>query len=392
MIPRALAGALVGLLVASCDGSGGAPATGAPKPLPLVDYLGGPVIASPKVVTVTYDGDTQRDLLESFDDDITQTGWWDAVRAGYCDGGTPKTCVGRGGSGGHVHLAEAPPAALDDGPAGGALRVLLDGYFTSGTFPPPDSDTIYVVHLPASTGVLVDGWAQSCVVFTGYHASFDVSLPGAATTAVPYIVIPSCTAADDDLTSTASHELIETATDPVDPDPALGGDAYSLTTDTVWPLAAGSEVADLCSWPDDHDSYVEGPYTVVRSWSNLAAAAGHDPCVPADPASGPYFGVAPVAEAITMPVGASTTLELDAFADGARQAWDVSVVDVSKAIDGTAGAATFALDRAVASTDARLHLSIHAKSPAPADHPVLLMIVSSDGTTTNRWPLSITVQ
>jgi hypothetical protein len=384
--------ALVGL-AASCNGSGGAPASGSHAPLPIVDYLGGPVVGTPKVVTVTYDGDSQRDLLESFDDDITQTGWWDAVRAGYCDGGTPKTCVGRGSSGGHVHLADAPPAALDDGPTGGSLRTLLQGYFTSGALPPPERDLIYVVHLPASSTVLVDGWAPSCRIFTGYHASFDTPLPGGGTTTVLYVVIPSCAGSGDaDLTSTASHELIETATDPVDPDPALGGTAYSMTTDTVWPLVAGSEVADLCSWPNDHKQYVEGPYFVVRSWSNVAAAAGRDPCVPTDPASAPYFAVAPVADALTMPVGTSTTLELDAFAEGKRADWDVSVLDVSDAIGGTAGAVTATLDAMTANTGAKLHLSIDAKAIAPADHPALLLIVSSDGTTSNRWPLAITVQ
>src|SRR5262245_9126343 len=102
-------GALLGILAAGCGGGGSAPANGDNARLPLVDYLGGPIVAAPKVVTVTYDGDAQRALLEAFDDGITATAWWDAVRAGYCDGGTPKTCVGRGSSGGHAHLTDPPP-------------------------------------------------------------------------------------------------------------------------------------------------------------------------------------------------------------------------------------------------------------------------------------------
>jgi hypothetical protein len=93
-----------------------------------------------------------------------------------------------------------------------------------------------------------------------------------------------------------------------------------------------------------------------------------------------------------MAVGASTRLVLDAFAAGARADWDVSVVDVSDASGGTTGAVTFTLDGKRANAGAKLHLSIHATAAAPADHPVLLLILSSDGTTTNRWPLSITAQ
>jgi hypothetical protein len=342
-------------------------------------------------VTVTYDGDAQRALLESFDDGITATAWWDAVRADYCDVGTPKKCVGRGSSGGYAHLTGLPPAALDDAPTGGSVRALLQDYFTNGLLPAPDAETIYVIHFPASTTIVVDGFAQSCQFFSGYHASFQASLPGGHTATVPYVVAPTCSAGDADLTSTVSHELIETATDPVDPDPAIGGDGYSMSTDTAWPLLTGSEVADLCIWADDSATSLEGAYTVVRSWSNVAAAAGHDPCVPAPaPASAPYFNVAPVTDALTLAVGASTMLELDAFADGSRPAWTVSVTDVSQKSGGTAGAATFALDRTDANASSKLHLSITMVHPAPSPHPTLLLIESSDTTSTHRWPLAIT--
>ena len=56
----------------------------------------------------------------------------------------------------------------------------------------------------------------------------------------------------------------------------------------------GGEVGDLCVSYRGDDSYTESGYVVQRSWSNKAAAASHNPCVPApDPSSQPYFNVAP---------------------------------------------------------------------------------------------------
>jgi len=151
--------------------------------IPIVDYLGGPIVASPKVVTVTYGADAdpaadpKRALAEAFDDAITSTPWWDDVRAGYCDQGMPRRCVGRGRSGGHVHLTDLPAATYDDSPTGGSLRTLMQGYITSGVFPTPDSDTIYVVFFPGTSMITVDGYAVSCEQFSAYHASFEVRAP-----------------------------------------------------------------------------------------------------------------------------------------------------------------------------------------------------------------------
>ncbi len=314
-------------------------------PIPLVDYLGGPIIEAPKVVTITYGADadptadSNRAFLETFDDDILTTPWWDAVRAGYCDRAIPQRCVGRGTSGGHVHLTDTPAATYDDGPSGGSVRALLQGYIASGALPAPDSDTIYVLFFPSTTTITVDGFAVSCQFFVGYHASFQAN-PTGGTATVPYIIVPRCSSSADALTSVVSHELIETATDPVDPDPALGGTGYSMTADTVWPVFGdGSEVADLCEWTDGSYGYTEGPYSVVRTWSKLAAESGHDPCVPApDPATTPYFNVAPSSDKLLLNVGQPLTLELDAFSDGPMSTWTVSVADVSQMFGGTVDA------------------------------------------------------
>jgi hypothetical protein len=386
-------------------GEGGASPDSARATLPLVDYLGGPIISAPRVVTVTYgaDGDPSADperaFLEAFDDVITTTPWWDAVRAGYCDGSAPPKCVGRGSSGGHVHLADTPAASYDDAPTGGTLRTLLQGYITNGVLALPDADTIYVLFLPSTTTLTVDGFAVSCKKFLAYHASFDATLPEGGTATVPYVVVARCSASEAALTASVSHELIETAVDPVDPDPALGGNAYSLTSDTAWPaIGSGSEVADLCEWTDGVRVTMEGSYVVARSWSNLAAAAGHDPCVPApDPTATPYFNVAPARDALSIAVGEPTTLDLDAFSDGPTADWNVSVGDVSQQAGGTVQAVAATLDRSTANDGTKLHLTITLNRVVPSAHPAFLMLTSLSmstsrllGPTVHRWPIAVT--
>ena len=59
------------------------------------------------------------------------------------------------------------------------------------------------------------------------------------------------------------------------------------------------------------DEASEGGFTVQRIWSNAAAAAGGDPCVPAS--ASVYFNVAPETWLLTIPVGGTATFTADAF-------------------------------------------------------------------------------
>ena len=135
---------------------------------------------------------------------------------------------------------------------------------------------------------------------------------------------------------------------------------------------------------------MEGSYAVVRIWSNLAAAAGHDPCVPApEPATRPYFNVAPSTDKVSLGVGQSMTLNLNAFSDGPMPDWTVTAADVSRANGGSANAVTFTLDRSSVNDGTRLHLTVRMSRAAPPAHPAFLMLVSTSGTTIHRWPIAV---
>ena len=120
-----------------------------------------------------------------------------------------------------------------------------------------------------------------------------------------------------------------------------------MTADTVWPVfGAGGEVADLFTWTNDSFVSTEGPYAVVRIWSNLRRRPVTTPA-PAQPATHPYFNVAPRTDQVSVGVAQSIKLDLNAFSDGPTPDWAVTVLDVSSAFAGTPSAATVALDRFV---------------------------------------------
>jgi hypothetical protein len=268
--PRSLA--LIACLIAGCGDAA------RPSPLPQVDDRGGPVMAHPALVPIFFADDPDIDALTAFSQWIVTSQWLAAVGAEYR--------VGSGSVLGVVRLAAPAPGAISDG---GVLDLLFAG-LADGTIPRPAAgdpgSALYMVHFPAHTVVTV-GSATSCVEFSGYHAS---ARRGGVELA--YAVLPSCPGfiADEPALAirelVSSHELIEAATDPV----PVNHPGFSIK-DPINPwLALGAEVADLCTRGDASATWAEAGFVAQRSWSNAAAAAGMDPCVPGQQT--PYFTVA----------------------------------------------------------------------------------------------------
>lgn len=187
----------------------------------------------------------------------------------------------------------------------------------------------------------------------------------------------------------ASHEIAEAATNPIfDPNEAWSsrGDAWDLF---------GGEVGDRCQ--DDFMAspprVTEGGFVFQRSYSNKAAKAGHDPCVPA-PAS-PYFNVKPrdgnnyemtVGQSLTIPVSAISDAPLSAFKVTAKEATNTfglgdNVLDVSLSADhltpGQAGTLTVKLK----SRPRRCALVVLESTATTAD-----------GTVLHEWPILLSVK
>ncbi|HEY8040568.1 MAG TPA: hypothetical protein VIF15_12270, partial [Polyangiaceae bacterium] len=138
-------------------------------PMPQFSNLGGQVLASPKVVTVTFVGNANRDALRAFDDQLVQSSpWFGAVTAGY-------GIAAQGQGGAYVELPDTVSnKTLDDGID---IQPMLTQLVTSGALPAPDANTLWVIFFPSSTTITLQG-TQSCSAFGAYHNSTLVTLEG----------------------------------------------------------------------------------------------------------------------------------------------------------------------------------------------------------------------
>jgi hypothetical protein len=277
--------------------------------VPQVQTNGGPVLTSPQIVTVTWPDETNAAALESFGDDIGPSMYWADA--------THEYGVGPGWSGpvSHVRLTEQPIASWSD--------VQLDAWVadhlannTMYGMPAPDGNTVYVFYLSPTTSLSYGGMDACQQGIGGYH----ISLAGSD---YAYAVILQCDGNQlREATSSASHELVEAATDPHPNDIAAyyGFDPAHLAWDVFQSFQ--DEIADACEFYHGPSGAFYGQlfpvieyagdagggppdaalvpdagtvtYDVQRTWSNASAAAGHDPCVPV--AAGPYFNVTPMGQ------------------------------------------------------------------------------------------------
>jgi hypothetical protein len=361
-------------------------------PIPQVEFNGVKVMKNPKIVTVTFDTnmmgtpDTMRASLEQFGDTILQSKWWDAVRDGFCD--DKGNCIGQGSGGGHVALpSDAAALSYTDSAAGApsTIQDFLKAHIADGSFPPPDADTLYAIYFPSRTSITLDN-DSSCTSFGAYHNSVMVTPPPAddagaapAPVEVVYAIMPRCRNNLADVTVSASHELIEAATDP-----HVGGGYYM--SNTIW-NTRGGEVGDLCVSFSGNDTYLEGPFTVQRSWSNKAAAASHNPCVPAP--SGPYFNVAPPSntDAIALKVGATKVVPLTAFSDAAMDDWSLDAQEYTHFMGGN-DVLTIAVDRTNVHNGSKPNLTVTLNA-RPTGGLAYFALVSTSGNSTHTWPMVV---
>ncbi len=246
---------------------------------------GGSIIKAPKIVSITFPGDQWTSDYTTFGAGVASSCYWDAIRAGYCGGGS---CIGDGPAGTSVTLTTAPAASYTDSTGNGAstLQTFLAELIGKKTVPAPDDNTIYAIYFPKTTTISLDG-SMSCSAggFDGYHSSMQVGSVNVA-----YAVIPECPAIPgylpattlENTTITASHEFIEAATD------TNNGFYLNLNDESTWAWndIGGGEVGDICVDPFGLglDEYKDGTYTVQRIWSAVAAAAGGTPASPSPPA------------------------------------------------------------------------------------------------------------
>jgi hypothetical protein len=142
-----------------------------------------------------------------------------------------------------------------------------------------------------------------------------------------------------------------------------------------------------------------GTYWVQRTWSNVSAAAGHDPCVPV--MATPYVeamtnlpdisiddgqGGAFTTRGVTVPVGQSKTVEVDLYADAPTADWTVVPVDAVSTFEKTSPELSFQLDRTTGNNGDKLQLTItRLKSGSFGGISELELQSQVDGVIASTW-------
>jgi hypothetical protein len=266
--------------------------------------------------------------------------------------------------------------------------------------PAPDDQTVYAIYYPASTSISSPPEQPSCTGFGAYHG--NTLMPSGQ--AVMYAVIPSCDgylgmSGIDFITASTSHEVIESVTDPT-------GTGFNWVNWAASPIASaaegwpGAEVADLCEFqPRVMERDPSVGFLVQRTWSNKAAAAWHDPCVPVPAGSGPYFNTQAMVRGGTQPMpfsytqgislapGHSITIPVRLYADAPIGAWQLSAAEELNPHlkPDTYNELSFSWDVASGAAGDVRHLTIRRTAPPSGATAVFLRvgIVSTSGTTQN---------
>ena len=318
-----------------------------PPNQPVSDQ-GGRVLGAMDVWTIVFTGD---EALGSAVDTLNGL----VLASSYYTSNLAEYGVGAGSAHG-VIVAGAPPAAVNDPFYDAQIGQLVGRVSSTGDMLTLGPDTVLTFVIPKAT---------SEPVGTSYHtttaATFPLTSGGSAR--VPYIVLRQDSVgfvADFDyLTWTQTHELVETATDPLDPEAWLDPN-----------LDIFGEIADLCNDIPVEEMLGGTTYMVTRLYSaRLAAARLGDPCVPA--LAVPYVNVAisPLQLGIPAGIGKTGTVHLSAYSLGPTTTVDWRLFP-DKGYSASPKSGTLAPG---ASTDVTIR-----RTGNPDDDPAILILFVND--------------
>lgn len=229
-----------------------------------VTYHQGPVISNARVTVVYWNSTVAfQSSLPTFYASLTNSTYFDL----FNEYRTSTQGIGRGSLVTAV-VDPTPPSGttVADTQITGELQRLI----LAGLIPTPGPNDVYMVHFPPGY-VITHSGRHSCpstgmeFSFCGFHNSFLFN-----NTSVRYGVIAGveacgtlCGPGDGlgNTTSTASHELAETVTDPLL---------------DAWFASDGAEIADICQGLQGQLS----GFTIQKNWSNIAfGCVSGSPCL-----------------------------------------------------------------------------------------------------------------
>ena len=353
-------------------GSGGS--IGEHEPMPVIPNQGGPVLATPQLVTITFAADPHSAADGAFGDFVVASSWLKTVGADY--GIQSATHVKK------LVLTQTAGASVKDAD----IQTLIASKIADGTLP-SSNQALYLIYYPPGTVVhSVFGDADTCVsvgnaAIGGYHWEGK-----SGATAFAYAVVPTCqNEALADIQASASHELMEAATDPL----PNTRPAWVLTdTTNPWSVLDG-EVADFCELL----TTTEGSYSLQRVWSNSAAKANdRDPCIPS-PATPFYNATASPAAVQMVAAGQSFTFDIKGWSSAPTTPWMISADALSSPL---AGGTSFdpkpTLDTTTMQAGQLAHLTITVPAGTASKASAVIFLTSSRSLTDfSMWPVVVAV-
>ena len=281
--------------------------------------------------------------------------WWSAVAGEYFVD-PPREVI-------EVHGSSAVSGATAYSLT--ALRSYVGAAIASDPSLAPDGSTLYVLLLPAgsacsggshtSYGTQGDAWAHvtRCAANVGMY--------------------------------TATHEIIEAATDPTNAGYKLAFDRSAPWTSSVF-AATDGELGDLC---ESMGSFSAGGVKYQRSWSNAAAATGGAPCVPA--ASTAFFAVSVDADWTAIAPGTSIEIPVTGFSTRAKTAWSVSAAVHPRSAPGTGDGFAVSLTSPKIGNGGHTTLTVTADANVAPGAWALIDLTSDDGSEQYAVPVGVYV-
>ncbi len=270
------------------------------------------------LVTVVAQNDSLANALFTFGDHLVASEWWTAAAQPFGLGAATS-----------VH---ATGPAITANPTQDQMIAYLQSVIAAGA-PAPDGHTCYLLYLP--DGIAING----PLPFSAYHAPFPSP---AATMGDGWAVVSrgkpygggetQLQALERD----ASHEVLEAATDPTWQSWSLPAPPAQPWTGSVWSVyqvPGPIESADLCEGSRlveaNGDEY-------QRFFSNDAARAGGDPCVP--PSSETYYNVTTDQDWYAVAPGQSTNVSFTGWSVASAPDW----LTIAVVVQATGGFASLA--------------------------------------------------
>ncbi len=248
-----------------------------------LSYFGGPVVKNIKVIQVLYGSGTYQSFVQgtgastmaAFYGGVVGSPYFAWLNGDYGSGsGKTTQVIGNGAFAGQVTIT---PAASRNGSTitDAQVQAELAAQISAGHLAAPNANTYYAVYFPKGKSIS-QGGSSSCV--SGGFCAYHGTVVGSSATWT-YGVHPDNSAGSGcdsgcgsstafaNMSSVASHEMIETVTDPD------VGIATTYASPLAWYNKTYGEIGDICNGQQGSVLGTDGvTYTVQTEWSNSKSA------------------------------------------------------------------------------------------------------------------------